>query len=52
MAKGIIKILFNCLTTSRPTSLKPDLPPTTTFMVKLSFLVRVRKLKRTQPKTS
>jgi len=52
MVKGIIKILFNCLTTSRPASPKPDLPTTTSFMAKLSFLVRVRKLKGAQPKTS
>jgi len=48
----MMRILYNSLSTSKPASLKLDLPPITTFISCLSFSVRIGKLKEALPRVS
>jgi len=50
MYEAIVRILFSCLTTLRPASLKQNLQPKIVFMTCLSSLVKVGKKKGTQPR--
>jgi len=48
MSNGMVRILFNSLTTLRPVSSMPKFPPTTASISCLSFLVRVRKTTKSE----
>jgi hypothetical protein len=45
MFEGMVRILSNCFTTLRSTSLKPNLSPIIVSMTCLSFSIRVGELK-------